>query len=57
MIVIRTYISNLPEALVESARIDGAGDFRIFWQIIFPLQAGACNSSVVCCSRELEQLV
>ena len=37
MIVIRTYISNQPEALVESARIDGAGDFRIFWQIIFPL--------------------
>ena len=37
MIVIRTYISNLPEALVESARIDGAGDFRTFWQIIFPL--------------------
>ena len=37
MIVIRTYISNLPDALIESARIDGAGDFRIFWQIIFPL--------------------
>ncbi len=37
MIVIRTYIMGLPEALVESARIDGAGDIRIFWQIIFPL--------------------
>ena len=37
MIVIRTYITGLPEALVESARIDGANDFRIFWQIIFPL--------------------
>ena len=37
MIVIRTYISGLPEALVESARIDGANDLRIFWQIIFPL--------------------
>jgi len=37
MIVLRTYISGLPEALVESARIDGAGDIRIFWQIIFPL--------------------
>ena len=37
MIVIRTYIAGLPEALVESARIDGAGDLRIFWQIIFPL--------------------
>lgn len=37
MIVIRTYIAGLPEALAESARINGAGDFRIFWQIIFPL--------------------
>ncbi len=37
MIVIRTYIMGLPEALTESARIDGANDLRIFWQIIFPL--------------------
>ncbi|MBQ8313454.1 MAG: carbohydrate ABC transporter permease [Clostridia bacterium] len=37
MIVIRTYINGLPEALAESARIDGANDLRIFWQIIFPL--------------------
>ena len=37
MIVIRTYIAGLPEALVESARIDGAGDMRAYWQIIFPL--------------------
>jgi putative aldouronate transport system permease protein len=37
MIVIRTYINSIPESLVESAKIDGAGDFRIFMQIIFPL--------------------
>ena len=37
MIVIRTYISGLPEALVESAKIDGAGDILVFWRIIFPL--------------------
>lgn len=37
MIVMRTYIMGLPDALVESARIDGAGDLRLFWQIIFPL--------------------
>ncbi|MPY15272.1 carbohydrate ABC transporter permease [Paenibacillus glucanolyticus] len=37
LIVIRTYIGTLPESLVESARIDGAGDFKIFMQIIFPL--------------------
>ncbi len=39
MIVIRTYIAALPGELVESARIDGAGDIRIYWQIIFPLCA------------------
>ncbi len=37
MIVIRTFIIGIPESFVESARIDGAGDFRIFMQVIFPL--------------------
>ena len=37
MIVIRTYIAGLPEALVESAKIDGAGDLRAYYQIILPL--------------------
>lgn len=37
LIVIRTYIKSLPGGLVESAKMDGAGDFRIFMQIIFPL--------------------
>ncbi|MGG4220487.1 carbohydrate ABC transporter permease [Paenibacillus jamilae] len=37
LIVIRTYIYTIPESLVESARIDGAGDFKIFWRIILPL--------------------
>lgn len=37
MIVIRTYIGTLPESLLESARIDGAGDFKIFMRVVFPL--------------------
>jgi len=37
LIVIRTYMKSIPESLVESARVDGAGEFRIFLQIIFPL--------------------
>lgn len=37
MIITRTYILSLPDALVESARIDGAGDLYLFWKIIFPL--------------------
>ncbi len=37
MIITRTFILGLPDALVESARIDGAGDIYLFWRIIFPL--------------------
>jgi putative aldouronate transport system permease protein len=38
-IVVRTYISRLPESIIESAKIDGCGDFIIFIRIIFPLCA------------------
>lgn len=37
MIVIRTFINGIPYSLIESAKIDGDGDFRIFIQIILPL--------------------
>ena len=37
MILFRTYILQLPYELFESALIDGAGDFRIYAQIIMPL--------------------
>lgn len=37
MIVIRTYIGGLHESLMESARIDGAGEFKIFMKVVFPL--------------------
>jgi len=36
-IVIRTYMLTLPESTIESARIDGCGDFVIFTRIILPL--------------------
>ena len=31
------YSNNIPEALIESAQIDGATELRIFWRIILPL--------------------
>jgi len=38
IIVMRTFFSNtIPDSLIESAYIDGAGEFRIFAQIIIPL--------------------
>jgi putative aldouronate transport system permease protein len=36
-VVIRTYMKSLPESIIESAKIDGCGDFRIFIRIILPL--------------------
>jgi len=36
-LVIRTYIRSLPESFIESAKIDGCGDFMIFIKIIMPL--------------------
>lgn len=36
-IIMRTYLTTLPESLIESARIDGAGEWRILFQIILPL--------------------
>ncbi|WP_071130592.1 carbohydrate ABC transporter permease [Enterococcus timonensis] len=37
VIVIRSFIDGLPDALEESAKIDGANDFVIFFKIIMPL--------------------
>ncbi|MFC5470837.1 carbohydrate ABC transporter permease [Cohnella suwonensis] len=37
LLVIRTYIRSLPESLVESVKIDGGGDFRVFVSVILPL--------------------
>ena len=36
-ILVRTYINGLPDSFVESARIDGANEFKIFLGIIVPL--------------------
>ncbi|SDA75812.1 multiple sugar transport system permease protein [Lachnospiraceae bacterium G11] len=38
VIILRTYIANsIPKELMEAAKIDGAGDWRTFFQITFPL--------------------
>jgi len=33
----RQYIQTIPDSFIEAARIDGAGEFRIFTRIIVPL--------------------
>ena len=37
LLIMRSFVSAIPIALVESAKIDGAGEFRTFIQIVLPL--------------------
>lgn len=35
--LLRQYIKNIPDELLDAARVDGASEFRIYWQIVLPL--------------------
>lgn len=37
VIIFKTFFVNIPDALKESAYIDGAGHFRVLWSIVVPL--------------------
>jgi alpha-glucoside transport system permease protein len=39
--LLRNYIGSLPSSIIESARIDGADHFTIFWRLIVPLSVPA----------------
>jgi putative aldouronate transport system permease protein len=37
LIILVRFFEEIPEELIESAQLDGAGQFRIFWSIVLPL--------------------
>jgi putative aldouronate transport system permease protein len=37
LLIMRSFISAIPQALIESAKIDGAGEFKVFTRIILPI--------------------
>ena len=37
LIILKNFMENIPSELLDSARIDGAGEFRSFLQIVLPL--------------------
>jgi multiple sugar transport system permease protein len=42
--LLRQFFLGIPTALLEAAKIDGAGEFRIYWQIMLPLATSAVLS-------------
>lgn len=37
LILIKNYMDNIPDEIIESAKMDGCGTYRILWSIIVPL--------------------
>ena len=35
--MVRQFMVSIPDELIEAARLDGAGEFKIFWKVILPL--------------------
>lgn len=39
--LMRQFIQDIPDELLDAARMDGASEFRIYWQIVLPLSGAA----------------
>ncbi len=44
---LRQFFNKIPDELMESARIDGAGHGRIYWQIVLPISVPALMSASI----------
>ncbi|MDE6789709.1 MAG: carbohydrate ABC transporter permease [Ruminococcus sp.] len=47
LFLMKQSISQMPDAIIESAKIDGAGLFRICWQIVIPNQKPALMTLII----------
>jgi alpha-glucoside transport system permease protein len=45
--LLRNYIGALPSSIIESAKIDGADHFKIFWRLVVPLSVPALASFAI----------
>ncbi|WP_182354998.1 carbohydrate ABC transporter permease [Flaviflexus huanghaiensis] len=45
--LLRTYMATVPHSLLESAQIDGASHFQIFWRLLLPISVPALASFAI----------
>ncbi len=45
--ILRNYMTGLPNAVIESAKIDGASHFTTFWRLIIPMSLPALASFAI----------
>lgn len=53
LFLMRQFMTQIPISLIESAKIDGAGEFRIFWQIVMPLVKPAWLTLIILLFQQL----
>ncbi len=47
MYILRNYMATLPGEVIESAKIDGASHFQIFWKLVVPMSLPALASFAI----------
>jgi len=45
--ILRNYMVTLPRAVIESAKVDGASHYQIFWRLIIPMSVPALAAFAV----------
>jgi putative aldouronate transport system permease protein len=50
VLLLRAYFSALPRELIDAAKVDGAGEWRIFFQIVVPLSRPALATVALFCA-------
>ena len=47
LFLVKQFIDQIPDELIEAARLDGAGDFQVFWRVIMPLIKPALSTVAI----------
>jgi len=53
LFLMKQFMDQIPNSILESARIDGASEFRIFWDIVMPAVKPAWLTLVILCVQSL----
>ncbi|MBO7086382.1 MAG: carbohydrate ABC transporter permease [Bacilli bacterium] len=47
LFLVKQFIDQIPDELIEAARLDGATDFQVFWRVIMPLIKPALSTVAI----------
>jgi ABC-type glycerol-3-phosphate transport system permease component len=53
LFLIKQFMASVPDSLLESAKIDGANEMYIFWNIVMPLIKPAWLTALIFCSQQI----